>query len=457
MQKTILVFLLSLFSGFSSLLAQCRTALSPPACTLTEPLVVNNETLNLGTTKWYYGSTTTYNSLTLNGGTLVVAGDLTIDKFYMDSGTVYIHPGARFVIGSGIGARHVLKGNSAIYNYGRCEVQRNLSLENGYASAAKPNIVINVTSASVFRMPNQYFVLNNAHSWFVNNGSAEFWGIITDNGSVAGSVCLGNLSITRMAVLINKIQDSYVAPDGTACLNVYQYSQFYNKLTPNRGLLVCLGSGHVSDAGCIPFGCAPNNWGEANIFTGCSGCIGIITLSTDFISFNASRKQDGGNQLQWQMTSSTQDGYFQIARSDDGIRFKTIDSIKASSSFTRFNFVDKKPLTGNNYYMIKYTNHHQEGVEINSRIEKVHTTGPAGLKIYPMPFDKKIMVSYSPEMRPQKIMLTDILGRNIPIREIPNESARHIEVQTIENLEPGIYVIHLLTERTVVANTIIKQ
>jgi hypothetical protein len=457
MQKTLLVFLFYLFHGFVPLHSQCLAALSPPVCTATEPLVADNEILNQGTTKYYYGAATTFNDLTLNGGTLVVAGDLTVNRFYMDSGTIYIHPGAHFVIGSGIGSGLQLKGNSAIYNYGSCELQRNLSLENSYASISKPNIVVNATSASIFRMPNQYFVINNPYSWFVNNGSAEFWGIITDNGSSAGSVCLGKQSITRMAVLINKVLNSYVVPDGTACLNVYQFSQFYNKLTPDRGLLVCLPAGHTSDAGCIPWGCQPNNWGEANVFSNCSGCIGIITLSTNFNSFTASAKQSGVNQLYWEMSSAAKDGRFIIYRSGDGSTFKPIDSFQVMSLNSQFNFTDKNPLTGNNYYMIKYTNHHQEGIEINSRIERIFKEGPAGISIYPMPFTQKITVSYSTEMRPQKIILTDVMGRNIPIREFANESAGKIDVVAMANLEPGLYVIHLQTARSVVANTIIKQ
>ena len=185
--------------------------------------------------------------------------------------------------------------------------------------------------------------------------------------------------------------------------------------------------------------------------------MGIITLSTNFTSFTATPRQEGTNQLQWQMTSAAKDGLFVIQRSGDGSIFKSIDSLQVSSLNSQFSFTDKKPLTGNNYYMIKYTNHHQEGIEINSRIEKVFKEVPNGITIYPMPFSQKITVSYSPDMRPQKIMLTDVMGRNIPIREVANEGARKIDVLAISNLEPGLYVIHLQTARTVMANTIIKQ
>lgn len=437
-------------------IAQCRSAPVAPLCLGTEPLLVDNEVLNQGITKWYYGGAVTMNSLTLNGGTLVVAGDLTIDRFYMDSGTIYISPGARFVIGSGIGAGLILKGNSAIYNYGRCEVQRNLSLESGYASAVKPNLVINANTASIFRMPNQYFVINNAFSWFVNNGSAEFWGIITDPLSSPAAVCLGNGSSTRMAVLINKIMNTYAVPAGTACLNVYQYSQFYNQLTADNGLLVCLGSGHTSDAGCIPSGCTPNHWGAAQVFSNCTGCSSVIALGMEFTSFMAVAKADDKIQLEWKVSSGRLGYQFRIERSRNGQDFSPIDSILATDTRVAFQYIDNNPLKGNNYYMIRLINQ-LTGNEVSSKIIRVTATSHTPFTIYPMPFDDKISISYAPGMLPEKIILTDVMGRNILIRNHSKESSRNVEVDVLENLEPGIYIIHLRTSRNVVSRTIIKR
>ena len=63
--------------------------------TVPEPLVTDggNEQRHH---QCYYGATTTHNMLTLKGGTLIVCGNLTIDKFYMDSGKIYVRLGRRF-------------------------------------------------------------------------------------------------------------------------------------------------------------------------------------------------------------------------------------------------------------------------------------------------------------------------------------------------------------------------
>lgn len=458
MFKTSFFFILLFFSAHQ-IFSQCLVAPPPPDCTGSEPLLTDNETLNTGTTKWYYGSTVTMNSLTLNGGTLVVCGDLTIDKFYMDSGTIFIRPGARFVISSGIGAGLILRGDSYIYNYGICEIQRNLSLENGNATAATPNLIINATASSVFKMSNQYFVINNSFSWFVNNGSAEFWGIITDPQASANSVCLGNSSTTQMAVLINKVQNTYVTPVGNACLYVRQFSQFFNQLSDSHSLFVCLAAGHTSDSGCIPFGCQPNNWGAAQVFTNCAGCAALGVLGVQFISFKATTNPGVEySALEWQLNGAKQNYMFKVERSPDGLRYAPIDSfiVKEENRIT-FNSIDKNPLPGTNYYMIKYIDP-VTGKTVNSKTEKIFfEKSGADLTIYPIPFDNKFVISFNQGMRPEKIILTDITGKNIRISYSTKQDAGKVELFIMDKIDPGIYIIHMLTSKKYIAQTILKK
>jgi hypothetical protein len=418
-----------------------------------EPLLVDNETLNTGATKWNYGADATMNSLTLNGGTLIVCGNLAIDKFYMDSGIIYVRPGARFVIGSGIGAGLVLKGNSSIYNYGTLEIHRNLSLDNGYTTSGTPNKIINATSSSVFKMSNQYFVVNDNFSWFVNNGSAEFWGIITDPLASTGAVCLGDGSSTRMAILINKVADSYSVPVGNACLNVYQFSQFSNKLTGDPGLFACLGNTHSSVSGCG--GCPANNWGAAQVFTGCGSCSALTVLGARFTSFAITRTNEDGAKLGWEIDPVTQNAFFTIQRSADGRMFRTIDSIHIKEvGATMFTTIDKNPLPGNNYYMIKYIDP-VAGIALSSKTVKIFAEHTNPFTIYPMPFNDKFFIDHASDI--EKIILTDMAGRNIPIQYLPNRGPETIEVGLLQKIQAGIYIVHIQTAKSIMAKTLIKE
>ncbi len=265
-----------LLSNATSSFAQCLIPPPLESCNGTEPSLLDNETLVVGNKKWYYGAPVVYNQVTLRGGTLVVCGDLTFNTFTMDSGTVVIRPGARLRIGGGAGI--ILRGNSSIYNHGTFECTSNLSLDPTWATPAKPNVVINATSTSFFKMTNQYFTINNTNSFFVNRGRAEFWGLITDYGAGMGSVCLGRFSEVRMAVLYNNRRHTYIAPEGAACVSVFQYSQFRDTLTNSMNINICLSATHNSDATCIPHGCRPNAWGTPNIFQFCDQCSGITLL-----------------------------------------------------------------------------------------------------------------------------------------------------------------------------------
>lgn len=394
------------------LAAQCKPALPPQPCNGTESLVLDNESINLGTTKWYYGATTTLNSLTMNGGKLIVCGDLTIDKFYMDSGQIIINPGARFVIGSGIGAGLELKGKSEIYNYGTLDCQRNLSLQGGWASASKPNILMNITNASVFRMPNQYLVINDPNSWFINGGSAQCWGIITDNLASPSSVCLGIRSVTQMAILINKVANAYTVSVGSACIYVFQLSQFFGQLTNIHNLFVCLPASHHSDTGCMAFGCTPNNWGAAQVFTNCNTCASLAALPSGFTSFTLN-ESNGLNQLQWELDREAGTCRFYIEHSGDGYHFSVLDSM-AGGKNKAYNYTDRSNVFNIQYYRIRCVDLNSGQSIISKTINTLERN--SRLLVYPSPFADAFSIKVSGNEIIQKVIVTGTDGMSIHVR-----------------------------------------
>jgi hypothetical protein len=262
----------------AALHSQCLVAPPAPACTGTGPLAVNGETLNAGTTKWWYGASATIDNLTLNGGELIVCGNLTIDKLTFNAGTLFVLPGASFVIGGGIGTTLQLQGGCYVYNYGTVTCYRNLALDNAHVSAVQPNVFINAGAASVLDISYSWFVINNPWSWFVNNGKASFHGIITDPLSSAGSVCLGDKSQTYQTVLINNAANAYATPAGLSCLSVNEHSYLCNRVTADPGLNACLGAAHITDSSCMVSAGKPNAWGSAYLMKNCATCAGLVLL-----------------------------------------------------------------------------------------------------------------------------------------------------------------------------------
>ncbi len=458
--KCFLTFLLFLFFFIVILsvtvFAQCLTA--PVAtCTNTEPLATDGETLNAGTSKWYYGPVATFNSYKLNGGTLTVCGNLTIDKFYMDSGKIFVQPGGRLVIGSGIGSGLALKGNSCLYNYGTLEIQRNLSLENGWATAAKPNVVINATLTAIFKMNNQYFVINNANSWFVNKGKAYFHGIITDPQSVANSVCLGKGSETVMTVLYNKVKNTYFAPEPFACVSVSEFSQLWDTLTTaNPYIHLCLGPTHRTDSSCRPFGCKPS-WGLADIFRGCTGCSTIQVLSNNFISFTADQLP-AGNMLYWQMeNTNTANGIFFIEASANGQQFQTIQSIAAGRLNTtlKYSYLAPPILSETGYYRIKYTDTISKFITYTPTV-KIKFKQPVSVLIYPNPFTNQLQVSLQEKFSSVTATITNAYGEVISRQQL-SPTAGKWNIKIPPHCHSGIYIVSITAGEHSWRQKVIKQ
>ncbi|HWC54631.1 MAG TPA: T9SS type A sorting domain-containing protein [Chitinophagaceae bacterium] len=446
-----LVISFPLFAG-----AQCITPPPVPDCTGTEPLATDGETINSTTTKWYYGGTVSYNSLSLNGGTLIVCGDLTVDKFYITTGTIFIRPGARLVIGSGVGAGLQFQGGCYLYNFGTCEIQRNLSLENS-ASAVNPNIVINALPSSVFKMSNQYLVINNNYSWFENNGSADFWGLITDAQSSPGSVCLGNGSTTKMAILINKVANTYKAPSGNACVNVLQYSEFYGQLTSDPTVFVCLAAGHSSNNSCIPFGCHPNDWGSSQVFTGCSGCATLSALPVRFLSFTGAGINNRGVQLTWETAMAETNGKMLVLRSGNGRDFKVLDSIFVHSTTGNvFHYLDTNPLRGTNFYRIVFSEFRLE-MTTSSSVININFEPETTEAIYPVPFGQNFTIIFNREDSPKTIELMDMYGRTIPIIYTISQSTLSASVKLTRREENGLYLVCLISNKSVTMKTVLKR
>lgn len=386
---------------------QCLTA--PTAvCNNAGALATDGETINDGTTKWYYGPVVVFDQLKLNGGTLIVCGDLTIDKFYMDSGKIFVQPGGRLVIGTGIGAGLVLRGHSYLYNYGILEIRRNLSLENGWASAAKPNMVINATAAAEFKMNNQYFVINNTHSRFVNMGKAYFHGLITDPQAAAGSVCLGRSSETVMNSLYNKTKNSYIAPEAHACVSVSTFSQLWDTLsTINPNIRVCLGGTHRTDSTCLPFGCKPN-WGLTDVVRGCTGCVSIQTLANRFISF-AVLPFPGVNRVYWEMENDKGAGIYVVEASVNGSKFQPVHTVTAVENNKNYHYYDASPLAGREYYRVKYIDT-LTNVVMWSPVAKLHKEQSQTVLIYPNPFTDRVWLSVPGKHAVVSVVVTNMYG-----------------------------------------------
>lgn len=419
---------------FFSVNAQCLTAPPFPACTGTETLVLPNDNIGVGQTKYFYGSVADLSNVKLRGGTLVVCSDLTLTDFALDSGTLFIQPSATLIVNNGAGI--VARGNTAVYNAGIFQCLGNYVMDGSYATPLKPNIFMNTSAASWLKMPNQYFVINNPYSSFINNGQADFHGLITDPGTAQGSVCLGFNSQTRMRFLYNKVKNPYIAPAGAACVSVTQYSQFYDTLTVYPNINFCLAPAHTSDASCIPWGCKPNAWGSGQVTTNCSSCSMVLTfLPVDIKKIEATANKNY-NEVRWQ-TAENSNAKFYVQRSVDAVNFTTVDSVKGENKM-QYAFKDYS-FKNNSYYRITFR---KGDKEINSAIAQVTRTDVFD-KVYPNPFKNFLIVPMkSHGTKTISVKITDIYGREIiPANMVTSKEGLNLYFNKIAK---GIYLITVI-------------
>jgi hypothetical protein len=123
-----------------------------------------------------------------------------------------------------------------------------------------------------------------------------------------------------------------------------------------------------------------------------------------------------------------------------------------SEGQTVFNLIDNNPLAGENFYMIHYTDP-STGNNINTPTVRMVFESMA---IYPSPFNDKFFIRHGENGKPEKVIITDLTGQNIPANTFTRTSGI-TEVLMPEKLPPGIYVIHVRTKNNIVARTILKN
>jgi hypothetical protein len=446
-----LAFLLLTLSN-ESLSQSCRMAPPLDSCDGSGPAVANNEILTAGVKKWFYGPAATFNQLTLRGGTLVVCGNLTISNgLIMDSGTIVIRPNAKLTGGGVGGSGMIWTGGSAVYNYGTFNVTSNLTLEGPYATAARPNIVMNVTPASVMKVTSNYFVINSANSMFINNGAADMGGLITDGNSTAGSVCLGPASSMVMSILINKVKNTYTAPYGHGCVQVTSYTDFQDSLASNPGVLACVKSGVTTATGS---GKKPNAWGRAQVFSSCSVCGALALLPVYVTNFRASNFQKGYT-LSWNTDMVDNNYLFAIERSADGIKFNTIDSFLSTGgmSYTR---QDMYAPGGYLYYRLRYWDVNARQVLYSTIVKVYSDEQTAGVELFPNPFYAAIRINWQPGQQPKAVMITGSAGNVIYYQALLHRTDPGVALPLPSSLPAGNYIVKLIYPGKVVVRKIVK-
>jgi hypothetical protein len=157
-------------------------------------------------------------------------------------------------------------------------------------------------------------------------------------------------------------------------------------------------------------------WGTANEHVGdawliaVSGLNTFITLPIGTTAFTAEPQQHTVD-LQWTTATQQNSNYFTIERSQDGANWTNIGQVTAagnSQNLLPYNYVDRQPLTGANYYRLQEVA--TDGSSVYSPIRNVTFKGIViTTSWYPNPTHDRLTISSNSSL--QSLTLTTLDGR----------------------------------------------
>lgn len=187
----------------------------------------------------------------------------------------------------------------------------------------------------------------------------------------------------------------------------------------------------------IPTGDNDSKWAEVKAIT-------VVPISLR--EFTAT-KQQATSLLKWSTSQESNSAYTEIDRSGDGLQYSAIGKVKAageSDRTTYYSFTDNAPLSGTNYYRLKFVD--KDGSFKWSNIEVVKfDNADNATGIYPNPAQGQLTLTI-PEKWKGKAMtalLYDGTGRLALHKEIKSASSTE-QIKWDNVLPAGVYMLKLL-------------
>lgn len=144
--------------------------------------------------------------------------------------------------------------------------------------------------------------------------------------------------------------------------------------------------------------------------------------------------------LSWQTSLEQGTERFVIERSKDGLNFTAIDSLKAAKLFSgasQYNYVDKAPLQGLNYYRLREID--AKGKQHFSRIVKAFFQGlnKVSIHVYPNPATDHFVVEHPAGTGKEKLIVYNVSG-DVLIQQPITVGAGKTTIN-VTHLSPGNY------------------
>ncbi len=166
----------------------------------------------------------------------------------------------------------------------------------------------------------------------------------------------------------------------------------------------------------------------------------LTTLPVTFINFNGKLLPDNIIQLHWEAYTDQQHNYFEVQRSGDRSNFLNIGK---GNAFPPFDFLDKQPKPGNNFYQVKQVD--KDGTITYSSIINITILNNVNVIVFPNPVNDKISIKLaSINAEIFKLQITDMKGKVIytKLTQVRNGAAE-LNVD-MKSWSPQTYILKII-------------
>lgn len=179
---------------------------------------------------------------------------------------------------------------------------------------------------------------------------------------------------------------------------------------------------------------------------------GFNPLPVEWLEFNANMRTGNTVLLNWSTASETNNDYFSIEHSTNGLQFHKIHNITGagnSSTVNTYEWIHHHPPKGLNYYRLKQVDFNGEFEY--SEIRTVKTDGAEDFEL--LDFGTNLYLHLSKPVSEMNYYLFDTAGKIISGESLG--SGKTFEIET-GNLAPGIYLIRISADHTMIHRRILR-
>lgn len=271
------------------------------------------------------------------------------------------------------------------------------------------------------------------------------------NFELSGNPSLTEISFPSLTTVHGEMSISFNAAL-TSLINLGSFDLLAGPLTivNNANLPECEAFGICSYLGVIP----PKSVSIGNNDPGCNNRTEIETacglLPVKLITFHGKEYNDDVL-LNWQTASEENNDYFQVEHSADGSVFKPIGKVAGNGTtavLNNYSFHHTQPSKGGNFYRLRQVDF--DGQYAYSSIVHVETARGFDVEIYPNPSTG--YVKLRGELSEGTARLTDITGRLILERQLPDENLIDLTQQP-----EGVYLVEIQMGNERVIKRVVKE